>query len=307
MMRMVLRRLAQRLVVRRLAQRPQLLVVYGSHTGTAESLARMLAPQALGHNLMPTVMPLNDAVAHLKKETPAAVACVCSTYGTGELPTTAEKFVEAAAELPLQGIKYSILGLGDSSHERFNTAALALDDAFRKAGAVSLQKIVLSDEAKGLDGSYREWKRGLWKALGSDLQGSVNVVYELLPGAKKPERLEVPGFKRATVLSNALASAPGYEPVFRKLSFEFEKAPRVDEHGGCGKHPVPQERHQAGFFDRPQLSPYCPQGFIRLRAFGAQNCVWTCLWKAFVCPSQTKTQPQIRTLFQHQRRDMRIE
>lgn len=219
-------------LVRSLSQqaRQKLLVIYGSQTGTAESLARMLGPQALGHNLMPVVMPMNEAVAHLKKETPAAVACVCSTYGTGEFPSNAEKFFEAAAELPLQGVKYSILGLGDSSHERFNTAALALDDAFRKAGAVSLQKIVLSDETKGHDGSYREWKRGLWKALGSDVQGSVDVVYELLPVSKKPECLEAPGFTRATVLSNDLVSAPGYEPAFRKLSFEFETPPRVDDH-----------------------------------------------------------------------------
>ncbi|KAJ8605108.1 hypothetical protein CTAYLR_000408 [Chrysophaeum taylorii] len=210
------------------AVRKRLLIIYGSQTGTAESLARMLGPQALGHNFEPIIEPMNDAIATLKaSEPPAAIACVCSTYGVGEFPSNAERFfgeVNRAALPGLRGVPYSILGLGDSRNEHYNAAAKALDGALRKAGAVSAQKLALSCETKGHDSAYREWKRGLWKALGSTvLHGGVpSVVYECRPvPTAKPEPLESPyGFEHATVASNEVVSAPGYAPVFRKLRFE---------------------------------------------------------------------------------------
>mmetsp|Transcript_31840 Transcript_31840/g.101948 ORF Transcript_31840/g.101948 Transcript_31840/m.101948 type:complete len:1255 (-) Transcript_31840:500-4264(-) len=218
--------------------RKRLAILYGSQTGTAESYARMLGPQAVSHNFEPVIAPLNAAEDLLHQAD--AMACVVSTAGNGELPRNAERFYERLVRGDVvalrRGTPFAILGLGDSSHERFNAAAKALDKALTNAGGTSVQQVALSDDNNligGHDVTYREWKRGLWQSLGGSLTkgGAPTVVYEC-PRVRRSSKadqeeaprvgtrlLDVEGFGRAAVEANEVVSATGYEPVSRKLRF----------------------------------------------------------------------------------------
>lgn len=88
-------------------------VLYGTESGNAEMAAEEI------------VAALRDARAVDLQDldpgdlTPSTVYLVlCSTYGDGELPASAQPFVEALqAQRPdLTGIRYAIFGLGDSSY-----------------------------------------------------------------------------------------------------------------------------------------------------------------------------------------------
>ena len=216
--------------------RPKLWILFGSSTGTAESYARMLGPQAVTHGFDARVAALNDV---LEEEIDGAIACVVSTAGNGELPRNAERFYNHLSQKNVKGVPYSILGLGDSTHEHFNAAAKALDRAFRDAGATSAQKLALSCETIGShDASYREWKRGLWKALGTEDTTASVVVYacdrhgvreEELPTQGR-RLLDVPaGFHRARVVRNDVLSAARSDPVYRKLTFALPVAKDISE------------------------------------------------------------------------------
>ena len=63
---------------------------------------------------------------------------VCSTYGDGELPSSARSFHESlTAERPdLSGLRFAVFGLGDRSYtQTYSRGSEILDEAFRSLGA----------------------------------------------------------------------------------------------------------------------------------------------------------------------------
>lgn len=211
----------------------ELLIVYGSQTGTAEGFARMLGPLAIKHGFKPTVCPMDEAVHRLSTSDPSppprAVLCICSTYGVGEFPSNAKHFAEALerGQLPkLRGVDYSLLGLGNSHNDNFNAAAKSLDKYLRGIGAKSLVRMQLSCEAtQGHDISYRTWKRAVWAALGATAaEGSMPLTYEVTEvvgetSADVPQEVVPPGYAAARIENNLLLTPEGYEPPTRLLTF----------------------------------------------------------------------------------------
>lgn len=125
----------------------QVTIAYGSETGNstaiAESLSRLLREQ----NLEPRLIPL----AEVKLRTLARVQylwIVCSTHGDGDPPEPAAPFFDAllSDQAPqLNGLKYAVLALGDSTYEHFCTAGLALDRRLEELGAERLLPCVECD------------------------------------------------------------------------------------------------------------------------------------------------------------------
>lgn len=227
----------------------ELLIVYGSQTGTAENFARMLGPLALKHGFKPVVCTMDDAVLRLSgssaKVAPRAILCVCSTYGTGEFPSNAQHFASALehGQLPgLKGVEFSILGLGNSHNDNFNAAAKALDKGLREAGAKSLVRMQLSCEStQGHDLNYRSWKRAVWAALGSSATAAasagVPMTYSVptVVGALEkdvPKVILPPGYAKAFVNHNLTLTAEGYEPRQHQVTFTVPTLEQVRRLGG---------------------------------------------------------------------------
>lgn len=117
--------------------RPRLTVVYGSQTGNAkrvaESLARTLESEGLAVRLLRA-----DAypVRELKDE--RYLAIVISTQGDGDPPDDARALVEfldgkRAPKLPQ--LRFSVLGLGDSSYPQFCAIGQRIDARLEALGA----------------------------------------------------------------------------------------------------------------------------------------------------------------------------
>ena len=134
---------------------PQVLIVYGSETGNAESVARRIKSRL--HLLKPTLKSLDDMVALDKS--PARlithVICVCSTFGKGKPPSNASKFFES--ELPakvafgVKEAKFAVLGLGSTLYPEFCAAGVALDAKLKGYGLERLCPVFKADEAAGSD------------------------------------------------------------------------------------------------------------------------------------------------------------
>lgn len=118
----------------------RLTVVYGSQTGNAKRLAEQLARQAEAAGLGARLLRA-DAYPLRELGTEKLLYVVISTQGDGDPPDDARGFVEhllgkRAPALP--GLKFAVLGLGDSSYPQFNLTGRQIDARLESLGAQRL-------------------------------------------------------------------------------------------------------------------------------------------------------------------------
>lgn len=133
----------------------RLTILYGSQTGNARSVAASLGERALARGLDARVFSMADFKPRdLAKE--PAILVVVSTQGEGEPPESAldlYSFLNGKRAQRLEGLRYAVLGLGDSSYELFCQAAVDFDERLAALGAQRLAPleccdIVYEEEAK---------------------------------------------------------------------------------------------------------------------------------------------------------------
>jgi hydroxylamine reductase len=222
----------------------KLLVLYASQTGTAEALSKMVGMLALTHKYTPVVCSMDQGVEHLLTAAvpPKAVVFVCSTGGVGEVPPNGRAFMRELAPntalgAALKDMPYAIMGLGNSHNDNFCASAKKLYGGLKACKAASLLPVKLSCElaAAGHDGAFREWKQGLWKALGATAgDAAVAALYDVnrVVGARAEPHIVPKGFQLVKVRSNLLLSAPQYVPHSKLLTLTIGRDQQLDMLGG---------------------------------------------------------------------------
>ncbi|WP_371158049.1 flavodoxin domain-containing protein [Jannaschia sp. 2305UL9-9] len=125
-------------------------ILYGTETGNAEMLAEDLEAHLSGDHDV-TLTNLSDA-------DPAALAVdalnvlVCSTYGEGDLPASAQPFADRikATAPDLSQVRFAIFGLGDREYETFGLGSDKLASLLIGQGATQLGERLVHD-ASGSD------------------------------------------------------------------------------------------------------------------------------------------------------------
>ncbi|WP_240220411.1 assimilatory sulfite reductase (NADPH) flavoprotein subunit [Rheinheimera hassiensis] len=117
-----------------------LTILFGSQTGNARHLAEALAKQAQGKGIVAKVVDMAEyKTTQLKNE--QYLVIVTSTYGEGEPPENAiglHNFLFSKKAPKLAGLKYAVLGLGDTSYEFFCKTAQDFDQRLAELGATSV-------------------------------------------------------------------------------------------------------------------------------------------------------------------------
>ncbi|HHP5489802.1 TPA: assimilatory sulfite reductase (NADPH) flavoprotein subunit [Aeromonas veronii] len=124
-----------------------LTILYGSQTGNAKGVATAIKAQAEARGLPVTLASMADyKPKQLKKESHLLV--VVSTYGEGEPPESAVDLFEQLKKGKigkLDGLKFAVLGLGDSSYEFFCQTGKDFDDFLASAGAERVYELASLD------------------------------------------------------------------------------------------------------------------------------------------------------------------
>lgn len=123
------------------AKTPLVTVLYGTETGHSQALAETLSQKLIDRGLRAKAVDMADYdPRQLKQE--KFLLVITSTHGEGDPPAPAERFFEFLHSLKaprLDGLKFSVLALGDSSYEFFCQAGKVIDARLEALGGERFQ------------------------------------------------------------------------------------------------------------------------------------------------------------------------
>jgi sulfite reductase (NADPH) flavoprotein alpha-component len=154
-------------------EQPQLTILFGSQSGNSEALARQARDKAIERGFKAKLEDMGEyKKAHLKTERNMLV--VVSTHGEGDPPDTAQElyeYVHSKKAPKLDGLRYSVLALGDTSYEQFCKIGQDFDKRLEVLGAQRLYARVECDV--DYEDAAEGWIEGALTALGEHLQAGV--------------------------------------------------------------------------------------------------------------------------------------
>jgi sulfite reductase (NADPH) flavoprotein alpha-component len=121
-------------------EKPKLLILYGSESGNAEGLAAEAKKLAQRRGIKATIVDMADSrPSDLVRES-ALMVCV-STWGEGDPPERAGNFYRQlmADDAPrFDGMRFAVLGLGDTAYEQFCQMGKDFDKRLETLGATRI-------------------------------------------------------------------------------------------------------------------------------------------------------------------------
>uniref|UniRef100_A0A8D1EEE2 NADPH--hemoprotein reductase n=1 Tax=Sus scrofa TaxID=9823 RepID=A0A8D1EEE2_PIG len=148
-----------------------IIVFYGSQTGTAEEFANRLSKDAHRYGMRgmaadPEEYDLSDLSSLPEIENALAVFCM-ATYGEGDPTDNAQDFYDwlQEADVDLSGVKYAVFGLGNKTYEHFNAMGKYVDKRLEQLGAQRIFDLGLGDDDGNLEEDFITWREQFWPAV----------------------------------------------------------------------------------------------------------------------------------------------
>lgn len=143
------------------------MVAYASQTGAAIMFARQTIQQLQEAGTQTAMLSLNQLTPELLRQT-KTLLIIASTYGEGEAPDNGNRFLQhCLANLTsdsLQQLQVAILGLGDSSYQKFCGFAHQLHAELQHYGAHFITDVIEVDKLD--ESALRHWQYYLGQISG---------------------------------------------------------------------------------------------------------------------------------------------
>ncbi|CAG8575760.1 11072_t:CDS:2, partial [Racocetra persica] len=157
------------------------VLFYGSQTGTAEDYASRLAKEGLQRfGLKTMTIDVEDCDMTLLDEFPEDCLAffLMATYGEGEPTDDAIEFWEllnsdnpefsqgiSIEDKPLSSLRYVVFALGNKTYEHFNAVGRLVDAKLSEFGATRIGERGEGDDDGSLEEDFLGWKEDMWKAV----------------------------------------------------------------------------------------------------------------------------------------------
>jgi sulfite reductase alpha subunit-like flavoprotein len=149
----------------------EILILYGSQTGTAKFAAEDLQRELFKFNFTSKLSEM-DSYNFLNLPEENFIIFIISTTGYGEFPSNSKNFWNflMRKDLPedsLGNVNYTVFGLGDSSYEKFNHCAKLLNSRLNKLSANLYHPVALGDEQHdfGYEAEFDPWVKSVIEEL----------------------------------------------------------------------------------------------------------------------------------------------
>ena len=209
-----------------------LTILFGSQSGSAESLAKKTAKEAGKRGFAPMVLDMAQA-------TPASLAAeknlliITSTFGDGEPPDNAKALHSALADPSapaLAQLRYSVCALGDTNYTLFCQCGKDFDARLEKLGATRITP--RADCDLDYEKPYTQWLDAALSAL-SEVE---RVVPNALSAPSTADDAAEPTFSKknpfpAPVLTIRTLNAPGSAKEVNHVEFSLENSGLTYEAG----------------------------------------------------------------------------
>ncbi|WP_168119934.1 assimilatory sulfite reductase (NADPH) flavoprotein subunit [Paenibacillus sp. HB172176] len=214
-------------------------ILFGSQTGNAQRLSSKLAAKLKEQGFEVTLSAMNQYKTKELKNA-AHLFIIASTHGEGDPPDNAitfHEFLYGKRAPKLQGLKFSVLALGDTSYEFFCKTGKDFDARLEELGAERLVERVDCD--LDFEGPAADWFANVVNALNADTGsaaaaasagGAPAVSAELTSGESIYTRSNP---FRAEVLTSLNLNGRGSDRETRHLEISLEGSGLSYEPGDC--------------------------------------------------------------------------
>ncbi|XP_043191359.1 NADPH--cytochrome P450 reductase-like isoform X1 [Amphibalanus amphitrite] len=144
------------------------LVVYGSQTGTAEEFSTRISKECRRYGMRglvadPEECSMQDLPRLTELDTHLAIF-VLATYGEGDPSDNAQEFHEWLKEtdVDLSGINYTVFGLGNKTYEHYNAMGKFVDRRMEELGATRVFELGLGDDDANIEEDFLGWKERMF-------------------------------------------------------------------------------------------------------------------------------------------------
>lgn len=205
-----------------------LTILFGSQTGTAESLAKRVAKEAGKRNFAATILDMAQTdLPKLAGE--KNVLVITSTYGDGEPPDNAKALhtaLGAATGDALKHVRFSVCGLGDTNYTHFNQCAKDFDARLEKLGAVRVAERAECD--LDYEEKFSAWISAALAAFATETAASPSsaAVINVTEPVRESAPMVVSGYSRqnpfpALLLTSRNLNAPGSAKQVHHIEFDL--------------------------------------------------------------------------------------
>ncbi|XP_026138738.1 NADPH--cytochrome P450 reductase-like isoform X3 [Carassius auratus] len=148
-----------------------IVVFYGSQTGTAEEFANRLAKDAhrygmKGMSADPEEYDMSELSRLPEIENSIAIFCM-ATYGEGDPTDNAQDFYDWLHEgdADFTGVKYTVFALGNKTYEHYNAMGKYVDQRLSELGAQRIFDLGMGDDDGNLEEDFVSWREQFWPAV----------------------------------------------------------------------------------------------------------------------------------------------
>ena len=209
-------------------------LLYGSETGNAQGLAEIFEERLsnIGHNVTLKAM---DEFKPKNLKNVEDLFIITSTQGEGDPPDNAaelHEFIHGRKAPKLEGVRFSVLALGDQTYEFFCQTGRDFDKKLEELGAERLYERVDCDVDYEEDAE--KWMANVINTINSAPEGtqSEQVVSESIKSAKEKKYSKANPYQ-AEVLENINLNGRGSNKETRHIEFLLDNFGEEYEVGDC--------------------------------------------------------------------------